>query len=88
MLNNERSREEDLKNIYNLRCFRIQEGIMKVLKMRKMITFNNLYLELVEILKHLFMPTKDMIIKRLAELINMELVQQDKLNPDCYYYIA
>ncbi|KAL3276668.1 hypothetical protein HHI36_012038 [Cryptolaemus montrouzieri] len=57
-LSTERSQMEDNQSIVQLRIFRTQEAIIKILKMRKKISNAALQTELVDILKNMFLPSK------------------------------
>jgi len=53
-LSTERSRDEDNEGIALLRVIRVQEAIIKILKMRKRISNAQLQVELVDILRNMF----------------------------------
>ena len=60
-LSNEMSKQEDEEAIVQLRMFRVQEAIVRIMKMHKTITNAVLQTELVEMLKNMFLPCKRMI---------------------------
>ena len=49
--------------------FRLQEAIVKIMKMRKKLSNAQLQTELVEILKNMFLPQKKMIKEQIEWLI-------------------
>ncbi|KAF4517336.1 hypothetical protein B566_EDAN007290 [Ephemera danica] len=59
----------ELRRTLWLRIFRVQEAIIKILKMRKRISNDQLQTELVDILKNMFLPSKKMIEEQVEWLI-------------------
>ncbi|XP_075226814.1 cullin 5 [Lycorma delicatula] len=87
-LSTERSKEEDNESIVQLRIFRVQEAIIKILKMRKRITNAQLQTELVDILKNMFLPSKKMIKEQIEWLIEHKYMRRDEDDINTFIYMA
>ncbi|CAH1799922.1 unnamed protein product, partial [Owenia fusiformis] len=87
-LSTERSKEEDNEGIVQLRILRVQEAIVKIMKMRKRISNAALQTELVEILKNMFHPTKKMIKEQIEWLIEHKYMKRDEDNINMFIYMA
>lgn len=75
-LNADKSREE-AESILRLRTLRTQEAIVKIMKMRKSIQFSALHIELTNVLKQMFIPSKTLIKEQLEWLIENDYVRRD-----------
>ncbi|KAK9696488.1 Cullin family [Popillia japonica] len=87
-LSTERSQLEDNHSIVQLRILRTQEAIIKILKMRKRITNAALQVELVDILKNMFLPSKKMIKEQLEWLIEHKYMKRDDDDINTFIYMA
>ncbi|XP_072152615.1 cullin-5 isoform X2 [Bemisia tabaci] len=87
-LSTEKSKEEDNENIVLLRVVRVQEAIIKILKMRKKITNAQLQPELVDILKYMFLPSKKMIKEQIEWLIEHKYMRRDEEDINTFIYMA
>ncbi|GIY46396.1 cullin-5, partial [Caerostris extrusa] len=87
-LSTEKSKEEDNESIVQLRMLRIQEAIVKIMKMRKKVTHAQLQTELVEILKNMFLPTNKMIKEQIEWLIEHNYIKRDRKNVNIFFYVA
>ncbi|XP_021958442.1 cullin-5 [Folsomia candida] len=87
-LSTERSREEDNEGIVQLRILRVQEAIIKILKMRKKISNAQLQVELVDILKNMFLPSKKMIKEQIEWLIENKYMRRDEADINSFIYMA
>ncbi|XP_046398003.1 cullin-5 isoform X1 [Ischnura elegans] len=87
-LSTERSKEEDNESIVQLRILRVQEAIIKILKMRKRITNAQLQTELVDILKNMFLPSKKMIKEQIEWLIEHKYMRRDEDDINMFVYMA
>ena len=67
---------------------RLQEAIVKIMKMRKRITNAALQTELVEILKNMFLPSKKMIKEQIEWLIDNKYMKRDEDNINMFIYMA
>ncbi|ELT89017.1 hypothetical protein CAPTEDRAFT_219953 [Capitella teleta] len=87
-LSTEKTKEEDNEGIIQLRILRVQEAIVKIMKMRKRITNAALQTELVEILKNMFLPSKKMIKEQIEWLIEHKYMRRDEENINMFIYMA
>ncbi|KAJ8679156.1 hypothetical protein QAD02_014943 [Eretmocerus hayati] len=87
-LSTERSKEEDNQSIVQLRILRVQEAIIKILKMRKKITNSQLQTELVDILKNMFLPSKKMIKEQIEWLIEHKYIKRHDNDINTFVYMA
>lgn len=87
-LSTERSRDEDNEGIVQLRILRVQEAIIKILKMRKKISNAQLQVELVDILKNMFFPSKKMIKEQIEWLIENKYMKRDETDINGFIYMA
>ncbi|KAL3882595.1 hypothetical protein ACJMK2_028922 [Sinanodonta woodiana] len=87
-LSTEKSKEEDNEGIMQLRILRVQEAIVKIMKMRKRITNAALQTELVEILKNMFLPSKKLIKEQIEWLIEHKYMRRDEDNINLFIYMA
>ena len=65
-----------------------QEAIVKIMKMRKQITNTALQIELVEILKNMFIPPKKMIKEQIEWLIEHKYMKRDEDKINTFVYLA
>lgn len=87
-LSTEKTREEENQSIVQLRIFRTQEAIVKILKMRKRITNAQLQTEMIEMLKNMFKPSKVMIKEQIEWLIERKYIRRDEDNIGVFVYVA
>ncbi|XP_024085328.1 cullin-5 isoform X1 [Cimex lectularius] len=87
-LSTERSKEEDNESIVQLRILRVQEAIIKILKMRKRISNAQLQSELIDILKNMFLPSKKMIKEQIEWLIEHKYMRRDEDDINTFIYMA
>ena len=87
-LSTEKTRDEENEGIMQLRIFRTQEAIIKILKMRKRISNAQLQTELVDILKNMFLPSKKMIKEQTEWLIENNYMKRDEENRNMFIYMA
>ncbi|GIY78425.1 hypothetical protein CDAR_272011 [Caerostris darwini] len=86
-LSTEKSKEEDNASIVQLRILRIQEAIVQIMKMRKQATIQQLQIELVKILKNMFLPSKQMIKEQIEWLVEHDYMKREK-NRNHFIYVA
>lgn len=84
----DKAKEEENEGIMQLRIFRTQEAIIKILKMRKRINNAQLQTELVDILKNMFLPSKKMIKEQIEWLIENKYMKRDDDNINTFIYMA
>jgi len=87
-LNIEQSREQEHDDIVHLRVLRVQEAVVKIMKMRKRITNAQLQTELVEMLKHMFLPSRKMIKEQIEWLIEQKYLARDENYINIFVYLA
>ncbi|XP_066586971.1 cullin-5 [Prorops nasuta] len=87
-LSTERSEEEDNQSIVQLRILRVQEAIIKILKMRKKINNAQLQTELIDILKNMFLPSKKMIKEQIEWLIEHKYIKRHDDDLNTFIYMA
>ncbi|XP_054000484.1 cullin-5 isoform X1 [Hylaeus anthracinus] len=87
-LSTERSKEEDNQSIVQLRILRVQEAIIKILKMRKKISNAQLQTELVDILKNMFLPSKKMIKEQIEWLIEHKYIRRHDDDINTFVYMS
>ena len=59
---------------------------MKILKTRKTISFGSLHLELTNVLKQMFIPSKALIKEQLEWLIEHDYIRRDATDSNLFYY--
>jgi len=87
-LSTEKTREEENQGILQLRILRTQEAIIKILKVRKKISNAQLQMELVDILKNMFLPSKKLIKEQIEWLIEHKYMKRDDDNINMFIYMA
>ncbi|RTG84829.1 cullin 5 [Schistosoma bovis] len=85
-LTHEITNEEESMAIVELRQLRAQEGIIKLLKTRKRLHHNELYQELVDLLRFQFVPSKRLIKEVLEWLIDKHYVRRDNNDMNVFVY--
>ncbi|TNN11332.1 Cullin-5 [Schistosoma japonicum] len=87
-LTHEVSSEEESMAVVELRQLRAQEGIIKILKTRKRLHHNELYQELVDLLRFQFVPSKRLIKEVLEWLIDKRYVRRDNNDMNVFVYVT
>lgn len=87
-LQTEKSTDEDNESIAQLRILRVQEAIIKIMKVRKQISNSRLQSELIEILKNMFLPSKKMIKEQVEWLIEHKYMTRDEDDLNVFIYVA
>jgi len=87
-LSTEKNKEEDNEGIMQLRILRVQEAIVKIMKMRKKMTNAALQTELVEILKNMFLPSKKLMKEQIEWLIENNYIKRDEDSINTFSYMA
>ena len=87
-LSTEKSKEEDNEGIMHLRILRVQEAIVKIMKMRKKMNNAALQTELIEILKNMFFPSKKLIKEQIEWLIEHKYMKRDEEDINTFIYMA
>ncbi|EFP11033.1 hypothetical protein GCK72_017604 [Caenorhabditis remanei] len=84
----EANAEKEHESIVALREYRVQEGIVKILKTRKTTTLAQLTMELVEILKPLFIPNRKIIKEQIDWLIENQYMERRPDDINTFVYLA
>lgn len=71
-----------------LRILRTQEAIVKIMKTRQRITNAQLHVEVVDLLRNMFLPSKKLIKEQIEWLIESHYIARDTTNMDYYVYLA
>uniref|UniRef100_A0A915DAA0 Cullin family profile domain-containing protein n=1 Tax=Ditylenchus dipsaci TaxID=166011 RepID=A0A915DAA0_9BILA len=80
--------EEEHSEILQLRVFRIQEAIVKIMKMRKQLNQAQLQTELVEVLKHMFLPSRKLIKEQIEWLIEQQYLKRHGEDHNIFMYVS
>lgn len=80
--------EEESLAIVTLRQLRAQEAIIKIMKVRKRLTFLEMYKELTSLLKDQFIPSKRLLKEVIEWLIQGRYIQRDLNEMDAFIYIS
>ncbi|XP_075653950.1 cullin-1-like isoform X1 [Castanea sativa] len=70
------------------RLYAIDASIVRVMKSRKVLGHQQLVMECVEQLGHMFKPNLKAIKKRIDDLITRDYLERDKDNPNLFRYLA
>ena len=87
-LNSEANKKEDEDAIVELRKFRIQEAIVKIMKMRKTVKNAQLWTEVIAILKNQFVPSKAILKEQIEWLIENKYMKRDPMDLQTFIYLA
>ena len=87
-LTSEANKNEDEDAISELRKFRVQEAIVKIMKMRKTVETAQLWTELIVILKNLFVPSKAIVKEQIEWLIENKYMKRDPMKGGTFIYLA
>uniref|UniRef100_A0A0R3RZ92 Cullin-5 n=1 Tax=Elaeophora elaphi TaxID=1147741 RepID=A0A0R3RZ92_9BILA len=80
--------QEEHDDIIALRILRVQEAIVKVMKVRKRCQSAQLQTELIELLKHMFLPPKKMIKEQIEWLIENGFIARDSSDLNMFIYVT
>uniref|UniRef100_A0A914Y272 Cullin-5 n=1 Tax=Panagrolaimus superbus TaxID=310955 RepID=A0A914Y272_9BILA len=78
--------DQECDEVIRLRCFRLQEAIIKIMKARRKISSAQLEVELVEQLKHMFLPSKKLIKEQIEWLIDNKYMARDENDMNIFSY--
>ncbi|VDK84517.1 unnamed protein product [Litomosoides sigmodontis] len=87
-LSSEANVQEEHDDIIALRILRVQEAIVKVMKIRKRCQSAQLQTELIELLKHMFLPPKKMIKEQIEWLIENGFIVRDSNDLNMFLYVT
>nr|CRZ24456.1 BMA-CUL-5 [Brugia malayi] len=80
--------QEEHDDIIALRILRVQEAIVKVMKVRKRCQSAQLQTELIQLLKHMFLPPKKMIKEQIEWLIENGFIARDSNDLNVFLYVT
>lgn len=83
-----RQEAEAHDDILQLRILRVQEALVKIMKMRKRIHSAQLQTELVEMLKAMFLPSRKLFKEQMEWLIENAYVRRDESDRQVFVYLA
>lgn len=83
-----KTQEQDESAIVELRKYRVQEGITKIMKSRRQMRHVELCSELLELLRNLFQPSQRLIKEVIEWLIDEEYIKRDANDLSLFVYIA
>jgi cullin-5 len=78
--------DQEGDEVIRLRQFRLQEAIIKIMKTRRKISSAQLQTELVELLKHMFLPSKKLIKEQIEWLIDNKYMTRDESDMNTFIY--
>ncbi|CAB3396904.1 unnamed protein product [Caenorhabditis bovis] len=84
----EANTEKEHESIVALREFRVQEAIVKIMKTRKAVNLAQLTMELVEILKPLFVPNRKLIKEQIDWLIENRFIERRAGDINTFVYLS
>ncbi|THD25612.1 Cullin 5 [Fasciola hepatica] len=87
-LTQEQTNDDDSMAIVELRQLRAQEGIIKLMKTRKRLHHNDLYKELVDLLRYQFVPSKRLIKEVLEWLLERQYIRRDESDMNTFVYVT
>uniref|UniRef100_F1KWA6 Cullin-5 n=1 Tax=Ascaris suum TaxID=6253 RepID=F1KWA6_ASCSU len=87
-LSTEPSDQAEHDDIVALRVFRVQEAIVKVMKVRKRCQSAQLQTELIELLKHMFQPSRKLIKEQIEWLIENKFIARDASDLNTFIYVS
>lgn len=76
------------EEIESLRKLRVQEAIVKIMKMRRVVDHVPLHNEVVDMLKTMFAPNRRFVKQQIEWLIEREFIKRDNASVDKFIYIA
>lgn len=81
-------RKEVLENVGKDRRYAIDAAIVRIMKSRKILNYQQLVADYVEQLRHIFKPDIRAIKKRIEDLISRDYLERDKENLNLLKYLG
>ncbi|THU47451.1 hypothetical protein C4D60_Mb09t15660 [Musa balbisiana] len=81
-------RNKVIQDVDKDREYAIDAAIVRIMKNRNVIVYQQLVVECMEHLKHVFKPDIKAIKKRIEALITREYLERDQMNPSIFRYVA
>lgn len=80
--------EQDHESVMKQREFEIEAAMVRVMKARNRLDWNQLQVEVINILKSRFTPDAKILKKRLESLIDRKFMERDENDPKVILYIS
>uniref|UniRef100_A0A914HHC4 Cullin-5 n=1 Tax=Globodera rostochiensis TaxID=31243 RepID=A0A914HHC4_GLORO len=87
-LNQDAGIEQEHEEILQLRTFRVQEAIVKIMKTRKKLNQAQLQTELVDVLLNMFLPSRKLIKEQIEWLIEQKFLKRDDRDMNTFIYLV
>ncbi|KAL3101325.1 hypothetical protein niasHT_028081 [Heterodera trifolii] len=87
-LNQDAGIEQEHEEILQLRTFRVQEAIVKIMKTRKRLNQAQLQTELVDVLRNMFLPSRKLIKEQIEWLIEQKFLKRDDRDMNTFIYVV
>jgi len=84
----EKEANDDHELVMKQREFEVEAGMVRVMKARNRLDWNQLQIEVINILKNRFAPDSKMLKKRLESLIDRKFMERDENDPKIILYIS
>eukprot|EP01115_Flamella_aegyptia_P013766 TRINITY_DN7519_c0_g1_i1.p1 TRINITY_DN7519_c0_g1~~TRINITY_DN7519_c0_g1_i1.p1 ORF type:complete len:780 (+),score=346.03 TRINITY_DN7519_c0_g1_i1:135-2474(+) len=84
----EKEASEDKELVMKQREFEIEAAMVRVMKARNRLDWNQLQIEVINILKNRFTPDSKILKKRLESLIDRKFMERDENDPKIILYIS
>ncbi|KAJ6393816.1 hypothetical protein OIU77_023119 [Salix suchowensis] len=81
-------RKKVVEDVYKDRRYAIDAAIVRIMKSRKVLGYQQLVMDCVEQLSRMFKPDIKAIKKRIEDLISQEYLEREKENPNMFRYLA
>ncbi|VDN51551.1 unnamed protein product [Dracunculus medinensis] len=87
-LSMEQNSQDEHDDILQLRAERIQEAIVKIMKVRKRCPSAQLQTELIELVKNVFLPSKRLFKEQIEWLIENKYIERDPNDFNVFLYVS
>ena len=77
-----------LEDVDRDRRYAVDAAIVRIMKSRKVVSFQQLIIECVELLSPKFKPDIQVIKKRIEDLITRDYLERDEDDPNMFTYVA
>lgn len=84
----EKEANDDHELVMKQREFEVEAATVRVMKARNRLDWNQLQIEVINILKNRFTPDSKMLKKRLESLIDRKFMERDENDPKIIIYIS
>ncbi|CAD5226339.1 unnamed protein product [Bursaphelenchus okinawaensis] len=84
----ENAAEEEHEDILRLREYRTQEAVIKCMKIHRTINQIDLYNNVMDVLKNMFVPSKKMVKEQVEWLIEQQFIERDPADINKFNYLS